>query len=67
MQGLFRNPLADPSLIGVSGGASVGASIVIVTAGGAMLSPLAGLSMVALGAFIGGSYYYAAGLSGGNL
>ncbi|MFP6833259.1 MAG: iron chelate uptake ABC transporter family permease subunit, partial [Porticoccaceae bacterium] len=54
MQGLFRNPLADPSLIGVSGGASVGASIVIVTAGGAMLSPLAGLSMVALGAFIGG-------------
>jgi iron complex transport system permease protein len=54
MQGLFRNPLADPSLIGVSGGASVGASIVIVIAGGAMLSPLAGLSMVALGAFIGG-------------
>ena len=54
MQGLFRNPLADPSLIGVSGGASVGASIVIVAAGGAMLSPLAGLSMVALGAFIGG-------------
>jgi iron complex transport system permease protein len=54
MQGLFRNPLADPSLIGVSGGASVGASIVIVTAGGAILSPLAGLSMVALGAFIGG-------------
>ena len=55
MQGLFRNPLADPSLIGVSGGASVGASIVIVTVGGAMLSPLAGLSMVALGAFIGGA------------
>ncbi len=54
MQGLFRNPLADPSLIGVSGGASVGASIVIVIAGGAMLSPLAGLSMVAFGAFIGG-------------
>ena len=54
MQGLFRNPLADPSLIGVSGGASVGASTVIVTAGGAMLSPLAGLSMAALGAFIGG-------------
>lgn len=55
MQGLFRNPLADPSLIGVSGGASVGASIVIVAAGGAMLSPLAGLSMVALGALIGGA------------
>ena len=34
MQGLFRNPLADPSLIGVSSGASVGASLMIVTAGG---------------------------------
>lgn len=29
-QGLFRNPLADPSLIGVSSGASVGASLGIV-------------------------------------
>ena len=30
LQGLFRNPLADPALIGVSAGASVGASTVIV-------------------------------------
>ena len=30
MQGLFRNPLADPSLIGVTAGASLGASIMIV-------------------------------------
>ena len=29
-QGLFRNPLADPSLIGVSAGASLGAGIAIV-------------------------------------
>lgn len=35
VQGLFRNPLADPSLIGVSGGAAVGAAIAIVL-GGAM-------------------------------
>jgi iron complex transport system permease protein len=55
MQGLFRNALADPSLIGVSGGASLGASIVIVTTAGTLsVSPLAGLSMVAFGAFIGG-------------
>lgn len=55
MQGLFRNPLADPSLIGVSGGASLGASIVIFSTAGALsASPLAGLSVVALGAFIGG-------------
>lgn len=56
MQGLFRNPLADPSLIGVSSGASAGASLMIVTAGGAALhgGQLAGLSVVALGAFVGG-------------
>ena len=53
MQGLFRNPLADPSLVGVSGGASVGASVVIVLVG-AVASPLAGLSLISLGAFIGG-------------
>jgi len=55
MQGLFRNPLADPSLIGVSGGASVGASLMIVLAGGAVESGmLMGLSLVAGGAFVGG-------------
>ncbi len=37
MQGLFRNPLADPSLIGVSSGASAGASLMIVMGGGALL------------------------------
>lgn len=30
MQGLFRNPLADPSLVGVSSGAALGAAVVIV-------------------------------------
>jgi iron complex transport system permease protein len=30
MQGLFRNPLADPGLVGVSGGAALGAAIAIV-------------------------------------
>jgi iron complex transport system permease protein len=30
MQGLFRNPLADPSLIGVSAGAAMGAVLAIV-------------------------------------
>lgn len=33
MQGLFRNPLADPSLIGVSSGAALGAAAVIVLGG----------------------------------
>lgn len=53
MQGLFRNPLADPSLIGVTAGASAGASLVIVFAG--TLTGLAGLSLVSLGAFAGGT------------
>ena len=30
LQGLFRNPLADPGLIGVSAGAALGAAVVIV-------------------------------------
>ena len=35
MQGLFRNPLADPGIIGVSGGAALGAALAIV-----LLAPL---------------------------
>ena len=56
LQGLFRNPLADPSLIGISAGASVGASAAILF-GMNWISVwgLGGLSMVALGAFIGGA------------
>lgn len=53
MQGLFRNPLADPSLIGVTAGASLGASIMIV-ASGTVASGIGDLSLVSLGAFIGG-------------
>jgi iron complex transport system permease protein len=33
LQGLFRNPLADPGLIGVTSGASLGAVAIIVLAG----------------------------------
>lgn len=55
MQGLFRNPLADPSLIGVSSGASVGASLAIVFSGGLLqANAWMGLSVVAFGAFAGG-------------
>ncbi len=54
LQGLFRNSLADPSLIGVSAGASAGASFVIVF--GALLFPYSvlGISAVSIGAFAGG-------------
>ena len=52
MQGLFRNPLADPSLIGVTAGASLGAALVIV-AGGKLLQGYTGLTLVSAGAFTG--------------
>jgi len=47
-QGVFRNPLADPYLLGVSSGAGLGATLAIVSGGG--LGPL-GLPVVA---FVGG-------------
>ncbi|MFL9814686.1 iron ABC transporter permease [Stutzerimonas sp. VN223-3] len=55
MQGLFRNPLADPGLIGVSSGAALGAAVTIVggeLAGGipTLLEPY----LLSLSAFIGG-------------
>lgn len=54
MQGLFRNPLADPSLIGVTSGASAGASFAIVL-GGSFLNAghWLGLPLVSVGAFLG--------------
>ena len=63
MQGLFRNPLADPSLVGVTSGASLGASVMIVFGGFIIAQlPLNGhlsvnslsISLIAIGAFIGG-------------
>ena len=54
MQGLFRNPLADPSLIGVTAGASLGAALVIVL-GGSLLQGYTALTAVSIGAFAGGA------------
>lgn len=55
-QGLFRNPLADPSLIGVTAGASAGAALTIFFAGSInSLIGFSGLSIITIGAFLGGS------------
>ncbi|MFB3737460.1 MAG: FecCD family ABC transporter permease [Candidatus Velamenicoccus archaeovorus] len=48
-QGLFRNPLADPAIIGVSSGAALGAIVVIVSVGAGALGAFA----VPLAAFVG--------------
>lgn len=56
IQGLFRNPLADPGLIGVSSGAALAAGLTIVL-GDAWLAPHFGrtpLALLPLGAFFGG-------------
>ncbi len=56
MQGLFRNPLADPGLIGISAGAGLGAVSVIVL-GATSLAPeaaLLGVMALPLAAFVGG-------------
>jgi iron complex transport system permease protein len=41
MQGLFRNPLADPGLIGVSSGAALAAAVVIVVGDRYLATPTA--------------------------
>lgn len=56
MQTLFSNPLADPSLLGVNSGASLGAAIALLTLGGSWAIGSATLSGVMLtigAAFIG--------------
>lgn len=56
MQGLFRNPLADPGLVGVSAGAGLGA-ITMIVLGGTVLGPvtaLLGIYALPLAAFGGG-------------
>ena len=51
-QGVFRNPLADPYLLGVAAGAGLGATAVIISGGGLGLLPVAafggGVAAVAL-------------------
>jgi iron complex transport system permease protein len=53
MQGLFRNPLADPGLVGVSSGAAVGAVTVLVLGSVASVAWLADERVLPLAAFLG--------------
>jgi len=61
MQALFRNPLADPYVLGVSGGAAVGA-VLALAAGAAMLYVQGAAMCGALGAIL---LVYALGRGGG--
>lgn len=56
MQGLFRNPLADPGIIGVSAGAGLGA-VTFIVLGTGVLAPVAaflGIYHIPFAAFFGG-------------
>ena len=56
MQGLFRNPLAEPGLAGISGGAALGAVSVMVLGGSLpLLSGNTALVTLPVAAFLGGS------------
>jgi iron complex transport system permease protein len=57
MQGLFRNPLADPGLVGVSSGAALATAIALVTAGSLQAAGMAlpASFLVPFAAFAGGT------------
>lgn len=56
LQGLFRNPLADPTLIGVSSGSALFAAIVIISGSSllTLLPDFIGNYLLQIAAFIGG-------------
>lgn len=71
-QGLFRNPLADPYIIGASSGAALGATIGILAAGGAgiavLASPTQAIPVYAFaGAVITVGFVYALSMADGSL
>ncbi len=57
-QALFRNPLADPAIIGVSSGAALGAVAAILATGGAFAGGLLVPAMAFLGALGAGLLVY---------
>lgn len=66
-QGVFRNPLADPYLLGAAAGAGLGVTIVIVGGHdrtGALLDPIVAAAF--LGALAAVALAYAVGASGGR-
>ena len=52
MQGIFRNPLADPHIMGVSAGAGTGAAVATILVGTSLPAALSGLTVVSA-AFVG--------------
>ncbi|MFR3056516.1 iron chelate uptake ABC transporter family permease subunit [Phocaeicola coprophilus] len=58
LQTVFSNPLADPSILGISSGASLGVALVMLAGGGTIVTgafTLSGFLSVIVGAFAGAS------------
>lgn len=66
MQGLLRNPLAEPGLLGVSSGAALGA-VISIYFGLAQVAPLATPGLGLAGALAAGALTFAFGRGGGTL
>lgn len=65
-QGVFRNPLADPYLLGAAAGAGLGVTVVIVTAANGTETPVAAPIAAFLGALVAVTLTYVLGASGGG-
>ena len=67
-QGVFRNPLADPYLLGVAAGAGLGVTVAVVAAGGGLAVALPGAGAAAFaGALLAVALAYALGVNGDRL
>lgn len=53
LQTLFRNPLAGPSILGITNGASLGVAIVMLACGGVIANVAGGYLAIVLAAFAG--------------
>jgi iron complex transport system permease protein len=65
-QGVFRNPLADPYLLGAAAGAGLGVTIVIVGTAEGSATPGAAPIAAFLGALVAVALAYALGAAGGG-
>jgi iron complex transport system permease protein len=65
-QGVFRNPLADPYLLGAAAGAGLGVTIVIVGTADGASTPAAAPAAAFIGALLAVALTYALGTSGGG-
>ena len=63
-QGVFRNPLADPYLLGAAAGAGLGVTLVVVTTAGGGSTPVTAPVAAFVGALLAVALTYALGAAG---